>query len=544
MKNYFILTISCICICLLAHRSYAQADQFARAKQLVNSNTFEEVQEAGRILNSIEKDYTQSDEFYKTLSNYHWRMLEYQASADYMLKAIAINPSLKDDTTANIALAFAYNSLKDYKNQLKYTKAYARKAVRKTAISQLAWAYRWNQMYDSAIVYIKEAIKLGPNDWYPYYQAGRCYFGKNMPDDAVYYLERSIEVGKSHQSIPFRPFPYSVLGEIQLSLGNPSAALKSFDEAINRYGKEQAEGKASGTENSIRSELFLNRAITREILLDFDGALVDLTSAANFDATNEAVIPATIRIKKKIAEKEKMIAESKKPGCYEGNCGDGTGSYRYSTGDVYKGQFSLGAKQGNGVLQFTTGDVYSGTFVNDKFGDGTYTKADGSTVKFAGGQQVVNQEFAKANLEDAQTAKKARKGGFWRALGDVVAGAAVVSLAVLEVEEQQSKEATARANADAARANADAARSNATAQRSTASTGQATQRTQAQSSTQKNCEYYLEWSYDATREILNISNIVRRVPPNGVVVDLGGNGRMWNADRTLFNREQLSVGQE
>ena len=77
-----------------------------------------------------------------------------------------------------------------------------------------------------------------------------------------------------------------------------------------------------------------------------------------------------------------LIAESKdsaefkncKDCCNEGNCQNGQGTWTYSNGDKYIGQYLDGKKEGEGTYIFVNGDKYVGEFENDNLnGEGSYT---------------------------------------------------------------------------------------------------------------------------------------------------------------------------
>ena len=69
--------------------------------------------------------------------------------------------------------------------------------------------------------------------------------------------------------------------------------------------------------------------------------------------------------------------------CLSGNCQNGAGKYRYSTGAVYTGQFVNGNREGSGKLVFPNNNVYEGQFSRNRInGEGTMTYSNGD--KYAG----------------------------------------------------------------------------------------------------------------------------------------------------------------
>ena len=70
---------------------------------------------------------------------------------------------------------------------------------------------------------------------------------------------------------------------------------------------------------------------------------------------------------------EKLAAQ-----CLSGNCQNGSGKYRYSTGAVYNGQFVNGNREGKGKLTFPNNNVYEGEFGRNRInGEGTMVYANG-----------------------------------------------------------------------------------------------------------------------------------------------------------------------
>ena len=65
--------------------------------------------------------------------------------------------------------------------------------------------------------------------------------------------------------------------------------------------------------------------------------------------------------------------------CTEGNCENGQGTYKYSNGDKYKGQWKNNRLDGQGTLTYLDGSKYVGQWKNhQRQGQGTYIYPDGS----------------------------------------------------------------------------------------------------------------------------------------------------------------------
>lgn len=82
--------------------------------------------------------------------------------------------------------------------------------------------------------------------------------------------------------------------------------------------------------------------------------------------------------------------------CLQGNCTQGTGTYRYTTGSVYTGQFKNMREHGTGEMVWSNGDSYSGEWKNGTMhGKGTYTWASGNYYQglFEMGKKVVMENI-------------------------------------------------------------------------------------------------------------------------------------------------------
>ena len=65
-------------------------------------------------------------------------------------------------------------------------------------------------------------------------------------------------------------------------------------------------------------------------------------------------------------------------GCISGGCENGQGTYTYSYGDKYVGEWKDDTQCGQGVATFADGDKYVGEFKDGTMnGKGIYTYADG-----------------------------------------------------------------------------------------------------------------------------------------------------------------------
>ena len=76
--------------------------------------------------------------------------------------------------------------------------------------------------------------------------------------------------------------------------------------------------------------------------------------------------------------------------CTEGNCENGKGTYKYSDGAKYKGQWKNSRLDGQGTLTYLDGSKYMGQWKNNqRHGQGTYIYPDGSKYigQFKDGQK-------------------------------------------------------------------------------------------------------------------------------------------------------------
>ena len=92
--------------------------------------------------------------------------------------------------------------------------------------------------------------------------------------------------------------------------------------------------------------------------------------------------------------------EVKVRGCIKGDCENGQGTYTYTNGDKYVGEFKDGKRNGQGTYTYTNGDKYVGGF-KDNFwhGQGTWIWANGNKQE-AEYKDGIAVEIEKTNTDE------------------------------------------------------------------------------------------------------------------------------------------------
>lgn len=68
--------------------------------------------------------------------------------------------------------------------------------------------------------------------------------------------------------------------------------------------------------------------------------------------------------------------------CIKGNCENGSGTYKWTEGDVYEGQWKDGKMNGQGTYKYPDGGVYVGQYKNNiQNGQGTFKYSDGGVYE-------------------------------------------------------------------------------------------------------------------------------------------------------------------
>ena len=114
---------------------------------------------------------------------------------------------------------------------------------------------------------------------------------------------------------------------------------------------------------------------------------------------------------KKTSLSEQNNNEKPSIGCINGNCDSGEGTYKYSSGAEYTGQWEEGKRNGKGTNKYSSGAVYTGEWKEDKQDGpgGTFTSSKGT---------VYTGEFKDNRLLNGQVIYKLSNGnsryGEWK----------------------------------------------------------------------------------------------------------------------------------
>jgi len=115
---------------------------------------------------------------------------------------------------------------------------------------------------------------------------------------------------------------------------------------------------------------------TEEVTKVVDSVAKPMTAE---NATVEAV--GTVETVKAETETKKEQTVLSEPVCISGDCENGQGAMNYNSG-TYVGSWKNKLRHGTGSYKWTNGDVYKGTWENDKrHGQGQYIWSDGSKYK-------------------------------------------------------------------------------------------------------------------------------------------------------------------
>jgi len=154
--------------------------------------------------------------------------------------------------------------------------------------------------------------------------------------------------------------------------------------------------------------------------------------------------------------------QSNKTGCIKGNCVNGSGTYKWSDGDVYVGQWKDGIQNGQATYKFSNGDVYEGQYKDGKMngqgtykfskgevyvgqwkdseknGQGTYKYSDGTTYTGQFKDDLFNGQGTYTNLNGVESS------GIW--VDDKLNGKTINDLDKLTQSNQTKPESTNKAN--------------------------------------------------------------------------------------------------
>jgi hypothetical protein len=131
--------------------------------------------------------------------------------------------------------------------------------------------------------------------------------------------------------------------------------------------------------------------------------------------------------------------QSNKTGCIKGNCKNGIGTYKWSNGSVYEGQFKDGIQNGVGANKWSNGDVYKGQYKDGYInGTGTFKWSNGTVYVGKWKDSEMNGQGTYTNSNGVKSS------GVW--VDSKLDGKFVVDLDKLTQSNQTKTESTNKAN--------------------------------------------------------------------------------------------------
>ena len=140
------------------------------------------------------------------------------------------------------------------------------------------------------------------------------------------------------------------------------------------------------------------------------------------------------------------IKQTEKPsnaqysGCFQGNCENGSGAYKYENGDVYNGEWKDGKRNGSGDCKYSDGDSYTGQWKdNKKNGQGTFKDSDGTVYTGQFKESLYNGQGTYTNINGVKFS------GIW--INDLLNGKGSYDLDKIKPTKKPSNNATEPNNA-------------------------------------------------------------------------------------------------
>ena len=140
------------------------------------------------------------------------------------------------------------------------------------------------------------------------------------------------------------------------------------------------------------------------------------------------------------------IKQTEKPsnaqysGCFQGDCENGSGAYKYSNGNVYNGEWKDGERNGSGDYKNSNGNVYNGEWKDGKRdGQGTYKDSDGTVYTGQFKENSYNGQGTYTNINGVKFS------GIW--INDLLNGKGPYDLDKIKSTKKPSNNATEPNNA-------------------------------------------------------------------------------------------------
>lgn len=105
------------------------------------------------------------------------------------------------------------------------------------------------------------------------------------------------------------------------------------------------------------------------------------------------------------------ISTTKKTGCIQGDCTNGTGTFLWESGSKFVGEYKAGQRNGFGTLYYDNGDIYIGEWKkNQQYGNGVYQYSTKGSYKLYSGDWVAGK---RSGFGYMQYKNGTQRIGFW-----------------------------------------------------------------------------------------------------------------------------------
>ena len=143
--------------------------------------------------------------------------------------------------------------------------------------------------YEGALIRYEQALELNPKSSMAMYEIGYTYMAMGENKKAQKWMKKAIKVDG-----PFTNQAYGVLGSLQDDAGKPKKALKTFQEAIERFPDDYL--------------LYYNMALTQARQNAWLEATVSLESCLSLEPTHESSLALMATAQEELGNKVKSPA--------------------------------------------------------------------------------------------------------------------------------------------------------------------------------------------------------------------------------------------